>query len=167
MLPRVSRIALLWSPRVPHQAALLPATEEAARRISVTLQRVEASGPNDIDQAFQAAVNGRAGAVLALPAAEFSNIRARIAALGLKHRLPTMTPEPGFAKEGGLVQYGPSVVELAARGEVRRQDPQRRQARRSPSGAADQVCVGHQHEDREGAGPDDPAIRAAAGGSGD
>ena len=36
---------------------------------------------------------------------------ARIAALGLKHRLPTMTPEPGFAKEGGLVQYGPSVVE--------------------------------------------------------
>jgi hypothetical protein len=22
-----------------------------------------------------------------------------------------MTPEPGFAKEGGLVQYGPSVVE--------------------------------------------------------
>jgi len=104
MLPRVSRIALLWNPR-------LPATEEAARRISVTLQRVEASGPNDIDKAFQAAVNGRAGAVLALPAAEFSNIRARIAALGLKHRIPTMTPEPGFAKEGGLVQYGPSVVE--------------------------------------------------------
>jgi len=111
MLPRVSRIALLWNPRVPHHAALLAATEEAARRISVTLQKVEASGPNDIDKAFQAAVNGRAGAVLALGAAEFSNIRARIAALGLKHRLPTMTPEPGFAKEGGLVQYGPSVVE--------------------------------------------------------
>ena len=112
MLPRVSRIALLlWNPRLPHHAALLLATEEAAQRISVTLQRVEASGPNDIDKAFQAAANGRAGAVLALPAAEFSNIRARIAELGLKHRLPTMTAEPGFAKEGGLVQYGPSVLE--------------------------------------------------------
>ena len=56
-------------------------------------------------------MKGRAGALLALPAAEFSRIRAQIAEFGLKYRIPTMTPEPGFAKAGGLVQYGPSVVE--------------------------------------------------------
>ncbi len=111
MLPRVSRIALLWSPRLPHHRALLQATEEAARRLGVALQRVEASGRDDIERAFQAAVKGHAGALLALPAVEFFGIRARIAELGLKHRLPTMTHEPGFAKEGGLVQYGPSVSE--------------------------------------------------------
>jgi ABC-type uncharacterized transport system substrate-binding protein len=111
ILPHVSRIALLWHPTLPHHQALLHATEEAARQISVTLQRVQTSGTPDIEKAFQVAVKGRAGAVLALPAVEFAIMRGRIAELGLKYRLPTMTHEPGFAKEGGLVQYGPSVVE--------------------------------------------------------
>ena len=111
MLPRVSRIALLWHPRLVHHQALLQPTEAAARRLGVALQKVEASGPNDIEEAFLVAVKSRAGALVALPAAEFSRIRARIAELGLHHRLPTMTPEPGFAKVGGLVQYGPSVLE--------------------------------------------------------
>jgi len=111
MLPRVARIALLWNPAVPYHPALLQATEEAARQASVTLQSVEASGPHDIDKAFQAALKGRAGAMLALPSPEFGFIRGQMAELSLKYRLPIMTHEPGFAQAGGLVQYGPSVVE--------------------------------------------------------
>jgi putative ABC transport system substrate-binding protein len=34
-----------------------------------------------------------------------------IAELGLKHRMPSMTGEDGFASFGGLVQYGPSSTE--------------------------------------------------------
>src|SRR5262245_45104529 len=107
ILPRVSQIALLWHPTLPHHQALLHATEESARHMRVMLQKVQTSGTADIEQAFQVAVKGRAGAVLALPAVEFAIIRGRIAELGLKYRLPTMTHEPGFAKEGGFVQYGP------------------------------------------------------------
>jgi len=111
MLPGVSRIALLWDPQLSYHPSLLQATEEAARHLSVSLQRIEATGPHDIERAFQVAMKGRAGALLALPAAEFGRIEALIAEFGLKYRMPTMTTEPGFAKAGGLVQYGPSVVE--------------------------------------------------------
>ena len=85
--------------------------EQAAQRLQVDLQRIEVSGSDDIGHAFQAAVKGRAGAVLVLPGPEFFRIRARIAELGLKHRLPTLSSEDDFAKAGGLVQYGPSIRE--------------------------------------------------------
>ena len=50
---------------------------------------------------------------------------------------------------------------------VRRQNPQGRQARRSPGRAADEVRAGHQPQDRQGPRPHDPAVAAGAGGSGD
>jgi ABC-type uncharacterized transport system substrate-binding protein len=111
MLPKVSRIGILWNPRTVHHPPLLRATEDAGRHLGVTLLRVEAGGAEDIERAFQAAVRGRAGALLALPSPEFFHIRARLAELGLKYRLSTLTHEPGFAKEGGLVQYGANLQE--------------------------------------------------------
>src|SRR5438477_5696693 len=50
---------------------------------------------------------------------------------------------------------------------LRRQDPERRQTRRPPRGAAHQIRTGDQHEDRQGARADDPADVATASGSGD
>ena len=46
-------------------------------------------------------------------------------------------------------------------------DPARRHARRPARGAAHQVRAGHQPQDRQGPGPDDPAVAPAEGGSGD
>jgi ABC-type uncharacterized transport system substrate-binding protein len=39
----------------------------------------------------------------------FAVNRTRIAELGLKHRLPTMSGETGFARAGGLMNYGANV----------------------------------------------------------
>ena len=111
-LPNLSRIALLWSPRAVHHPQLVQETEQAAQRLGVAVLRVPASGPEDVDKAFQAAAKGHAGAVLALGAAEFSRLGAQIAERGLKYRLPTMTAEDGFAEVGGLIQYGASPLEL-------------------------------------------------------
>src|SRR5678816_1161987 len=44
---------------------------------------------------------------------------------------------------------------------LRGQDPQGYQARRPTSGATDEVRTGDQYEDREGSGPEDPAICVA------
>ena len=52
-------------------------------------------------------------------------------------------------------------------GDLCRQDPERRQAGRPASGAADQVRTGHQPENRQGARPLDFEGCAAAGGRGD
>src|SRR5207245_5340288 len=55
----------------------------------------------------------------------------------------------------------------APRGRLRGQDPQGREARRSPDRATHEVRVGDQPEDSEGPRADDPAVVAAAGGSSD
>src|SRR5216683_4805952 len=57
--------------------------------------------------------------------------------------------------------------DVSAGGDVRGQDPQRRQAERPPHRAAHQVRTGHQPQDRQGPRPDDPTVAPAAGGSGD
>src|SRR6185295_5778429 len=59
------------------------------------------------------------------------------------------------------------IRRLSACCQIRRSHPQGRQARRSPRRAADEVRVGHQPQDRQGPRPDDPAVGAGAGGSGD
>ena len=89
----------------------LKMTEQAARRLHVELQRIESRGLDDVDNAFQSVARSGASAVIVLPHPEFDRIRAQIAGLALKHRLPTMASAEGFAKAGGLVQYGASVTD--------------------------------------------------------
>jgi len=50
---------------------------------------------------------------------------------------------------------------------LRRQDPQGRQAGWTAGRATHQVWIGHQPQDGEGAGVDDPAVTAGASGSAD
>src|SRR4029453_1170956 len=56
---------------------------------------------------------------------------------------------------------------LAAVDELRGQDTQGREAGRFTGRAEQSVRVGHQSQDLQGLGPDHPAVRAGAGGSGD
>jgi putative ABC transport system substrate-binding protein len=108
----LSRVALLSSPTAVHHPQLMRETEEAAQRLDVVVVRVEASRKDEIEKAFQSAIHARAGAVLALQAAEFSVLGKQIADLGLKYRLPTMTAEDRFVEQGGLMRYGASTAEL-------------------------------------------------------
>ena len=73
-----------------------------------------------------------------------------------------------FVDAGGLMTYGADVPDIVSPcRDLRRQDPQGREARRPARRAADEVRAGDQSQDREGARPDDPAVGAGAGGRGD
>ena len=85
--------------------------EDAARHLRIEIVRVEARSPDDIEQAMQEARRRGANALLALGAPEYAAMRARIAEAALGHRLPAMTPEVGFAEAGGLLEYGPDILE--------------------------------------------------------
>ena len=111
IVPHLTRVAVLWSRQSATHPALLRAANQAAHQLGIDLVQIEVSGPNDIGNAFDLIMRERVGAVAALQGVEFYRIRARIAELGLKHRMPTITGEDGFARLGGLVQYGPSPTE--------------------------------------------------------
>jgi putative ABC transport system substrate-binding protein len=111
IVPRLTRVGILWTRQSVTHPALLHAANEAAHQLGIDSVEIEVVNPNDLEQAFDLIMRERVGAVEVLQGIEFYRIRARIAELGLKHRVPIITGEVGFAQLGGLVQYGPSTGE--------------------------------------------------------
>ncbi len=109
-VPRLSRVAVLWDPATG--PAQLRAAEAAARTLRLQLQPVEAPQPKDLEPALQLANKARAGALLVLSSPVFNAFRKQIADLATRHRLPTIMPFPGFAEDGGLMGYGPHLLEM-------------------------------------------------------
>jgi len=108
--PGIGKIAVMWDPNDPGAAFSLADTQAAARTQGVTLQILEVRDVEDFDGAFQAAAHERADAVIALPAPLMSRNGARIADLAMRNRMPSMLFGDGFAKAGGLISFGPSLI---------------------------------------------------------
>jgi len=109
IVPGLARVGILFTRQSASHPALLLATRAAAHQLGIDLVEIEVPGPNDIENAFDRVMRERVGAVAALQGVEFYRIRARIAELGLKHRMPVITGETEFARLGGLIQYGPDL----------------------------------------------------------
>jgi len=102
VVPKVSRVALLWNPANPAGAPQLREAEGAARALAVRLQPLEARGPKEIDSAFAAMTRERAGALMVLVEAIFVGQRTQIAELAAKRRLPAIYGLREHAEAGGL-----------------------------------------------------------------
>ncbi len=106
----LTRIALLLQPITDTERRVLRDSEAAARALGlrIALSRVVQDGA-EIDAAFEEAARARVGAVVLGQAALFAGERSRIGALALRHRLPTIAGETGFARAGGLLEYAPNI----------------------------------------------------------
>jgi putative ABC transport system substrate-binding protein len=108
VVPGVAQVAVLWNPRNP-VAANIRATEAAAQALHLRLHLVEVPGAEALEAAFEAAMKGRADALITLPDAMLWNQRSQVVGLATQHRLPALFPEREFVDAGGLLSYGPSV----------------------------------------------------------
>jgi putative ABC transport system substrate-binding protein len=104
--PDVSRIAVFARAGNPAAAAWLKDMDAAARSLAVQLLVLEVRGPGDFESAFQAAIRGRANAMMELPNPIFHQNRHRIADFAAKNRLPAMFHTYDFVEAGGLMSYG-------------------------------------------------------------
>ena len=79
-----------------------------------------------------------------------------------------MSEGSDWVEAGGLMSYATNDADNFRRAAVvRGQDPEGREARRSPCRAADEVRAGDQSENREADRSDDSAVGADAGGQSD
>jgi putative ABC transport system substrate-binding protein len=115
IVPRVSRVAILWNPTNPGNVHQLRAAEAAAPAQGVRLQPVEVRAPGEIDRAFAAMTRERAGALVVLLDAIFYDQRARIVDLAARNRLPAVYGYSVFADAGGLVTYGANRFDFIRR----------------------------------------------------
>ncbi len=111
-VPSVTRVAVLTNPANASSKPLVEETERTARTLGVQLRVLEMRRREDLDPAFAAMTAWRAEALVVLPAAVAFAERARLVALAIKSRLPSMFWRREFVEIGGLMAYGPDQAEM-------------------------------------------------------
>ena len=112
---QTSRVAVLRNPTVPDAHLKWQEIETAGRALKLQLHSAEVSGPNDFENAFEAAIKNRAQALMVLRNPLIVNNRAKIAELAVKSRLPAMYDDREFVDAGGLMSYGTDLNDLHRR----------------------------------------------------
>jgi len=115
VIPKLSRVALLTNPANPASAPFVREAEAAARALGVRLQTLAARDYQEIDSAFAVMTKERAGALVVLSDAIFTNQRRQIAELAAKRRLPAMYGVREHAEAGGLMVYSANPLDLERR----------------------------------------------------
>jgi putative ABC transport system substrate-binding protein len=107
---KLSRVAILWDPITgPVQ---LEAVKNAAARMKIEVEILQSRSASDFEAAFSTASQLAAGAMVILSSPLISPNLEILAELALRHRLPAVTLFPDFARAGGLLAYGPNLLEL-------------------------------------------------------
>ena len=109
IVPRLTRVAILWSPANRSSLLLLEEAQKAAGALALQLQVVEARRSEDLESAFASMRRERAGALLVFPDAMFILQRRAIANLAARSHLPAMYALREHMDAGGLAFYGPSM----------------------------------------------------------
>jgi putative ABC transport system substrate-binding protein len=111
LIPTASNIALLVNPIGPNAESDSKTMSAAARTLGLQLQVLNASTERELDIVFATLVERRAGALVIGPDAFFSNRPEQLAALALRHAVPTVYQYREFAAAGGLMSYGSTVTD--------------------------------------------------------
>jgi putative ABC transport system substrate-binding protein len=105
-------IAALVNPTNPGLAdTLSKELQAAANSLGLQLRVLHASSDREIDAAFAALIDLRAGA-LVIGADGFLSARSeKLAAMALRHAVPAISPYRPFVEAGGLMRYGTSATD--------------------------------------------------------
>ena len=115
-VPGANRVAVLWNPADPgFTSQRSESLESVARARRIRLQRVAASGAQDLDGAFAAMARERADGLIGSGSSTWIVHRAKLAELAVRHRLPTMFGYREMVEAGALMAYGVNMVDFIGR----------------------------------------------------
>ena len=116
--PGAARIAVLWNPTDPGKALEFHETDAAARALGIALQSIEVKQDADFDGAFASIASTRPDALITLAEPLTITHRGRIIDFVARSKLPSMFELREFADGGGLIAYGPNLVDLFRRAAI-------------------------------------------------
>jgi ABC-type uncharacterized transport system substrate-binding protein len=112
LVPTATIIALLVNPTSPTLAETYSRDlQAAAPTLGLQLHVLHASTERDFDTVFATLVQLRAGALVIGPDTFFYARSEKLAALTVRHAIPTIFTSREFAAAGGLMSYGSSSTE--------------------------------------------------------
>jgi putative ABC transport system substrate-binding protein len=113
IIPKISRVAILWDADGPGPAIAFKEYEAATRALKLELRSLEVRGANpDFEEAFRTATNARSDAVIVVGNPLIGEHQKRIFELAQKNRLPSMTEDSRYVRAGGLISYGANLAEV-------------------------------------------------------
>ncbi len=109
--PNVRRVGVLTDPNNPGGPAQFAAIQTVAPSLDVELRLIEATDDRALERDIGEFARTDNSGLIALRLAEVITHRDQIIKLAARHRLPAVYPLRTFAVDGGLVSYGPDVVD--------------------------------------------------------
>jgi putative ABC transport system substrate-binding protein len=110
VVPSLSKVAVIWDPN--SGPAQLQSAEAGAAAMKLELEKFEASNVTEMNQAFDAAKGANVDAVMILSSSFFGVNTKPMADLALRYTLPAVTLLSEFARNGGLMSYGPNILDI-------------------------------------------------------
>ena len=116
-VPGLSRVALLTDLKTdPLRERTIKAYQAAAQALGITLWPVDIAGPEDVEPVFAKIVQDHADAVVrGTSGGLFFNLRARIGAAAIAHKLPVEAELAEEVPSGFLMSYGQDLSEHVGR----------------------------------------------------
>jgi putative ABC transport system substrate-binding protein len=111
LVPSTAVIGFLENPNNPASELTTKDVFTAAPVVGLKVQILNAGTDREIDTAFASLVQARTGALLVGGDVFFVNRIEQLIALAARHAIPTMYPTREFVVAGGLIGYGPSLIE--------------------------------------------------------
>lgn len=118
LLPKVNRVATLVWDKSLTKPQFLEQTRMAAKQLGITLVNQEVGTADALAGAF-AAMQGERVEGLVVPISPFiTEHRKQIAELAARHRLPAIYENRSNVEVGGLISYGPDILEMLRRAAI-------------------------------------------------
>jgi putative tryptophan/tyrosine transport system substrate-binding protein len=109
--PNVTRVAVLRDPTNAAGSSEFAAIQTAAQSLKMEVRPVDSRDVDEIERVVTTFVRSPNGGLILTPNAAVSVRRDLIITLAAQHKLPTIYPFRYMATAGGLISYGPDVIE--------------------------------------------------------
>jgi putative ABC transport system substrate-binding protein len=109
--PWVKRVAVLRDPTIASGIGQLGAIQSAAPSLGMEAISINVRDVGEIERNIAALTLSSNGGVVITASPEASRHRDLIAKLAARHRLPAVYPYRSFVTNGGLISYGPDMID--------------------------------------------------------
>jgi putative ABC transport system substrate-binding protein len=115
VVPRASRVAVIWSKDSLDAARWIKEMNAAASVMKIDLKPIEIKGTKDLDLVISTLKKQRQDGFIPLRDPHIARELKLIVGLAAKHRLPAMYDDRAFTEAGGLMSYGTDLAHLDRR----------------------------------------------------
>jgi putative tryptophan/tyrosine transport system substrate-binding protein len=107
IVPKLSRVAVLWDPQAPGSAPQWQDSQVPARELGLQLHSMQISSADRYEQAFKEAIKAHSGALAVTLNPLANSNQKKIADLAMRYRLAAVCARADYADNGNLMAYGP------------------------------------------------------------